>query len=125
MRLPPVALATAFASRILVGLHPAVARNSASSLLFFRFFPAIGHHVSKNSTTTEFFAPVQSRFGIISAGEDNLYGHPSPELLERLENAGMRVLRTDRDGAVYVLTDGTRLGITCFIACPATKNAAR
>ena len=83
----------------------------------------IGHHGSKNSTTTEFLAAVQPHFGIISAGEDNLYGHPSPELLERLENAGVRILRTDRDGAVHVLTDGARLEITCFVACPATTNA--
>jgi len=62
----------------------------------------IVHYGSKNSTTTEFLAAVQPRFGIISAGEDNPYGHPSPELLERLENAGLRVLRTDRDGAVHV-----------------------
>jgi len=84
----------------------------------------IGHHGSKNSTMTEFLAAVQPRFGIISVGEDNPYGHPSPELLERLENAGMRVFRTDRDGAVHVLTDGTRLEITCFVACPATTKAA-
>jgi len=83
----------------------------------------IGHHGSKNSTTTEFLAAVQPHFGIISAGEDNLYGHPSPELLERLENAGVRILRTDRDGAVHVLTDSARLEITCFVACPATTNA--
>jgi len=84
----------------------------------------IGHHGSKNSTMTEFLAAVRPRFGIISVGEDNPYGHPSPELLERLENAGMRVFRTDRDGAVHVLTDGTRLEITCFVACPATTKAA-
>ena len=62
----------------------------------------IGYHGSKNSTTPEFLATVQPLVGIISAGEDNPYGHPSPELLERLENAGVRVLRTDRDGAVHV-----------------------
>jgi len=84
----------------------------------------IGHHGSKNSTTPEFLAAVQPRFGIISAGEDNPYGHPSPELLERLENAGVRILRTDRDGAVRVLADGTRLEITCFVACPGAANAA-
>jgi competence protein ComEC len=83
----------------------------------------IGHHGSKNSTTAEFLAAVQPHFGIISAGEDNPYGHPSPELLERLENAGVRVLRTDRDGAVHVLTDGERLEITCFVACPGVANA--
>jgi len=84
----------------------------------------VGHHGSKNSTTVEFLLAVRPRFGIISAGEDNLFGHPSPELLERLENAGVRILRTDSDGAVHVLTDGTRLEITCFVACTGATNAA-
>jgi competence protein ComEC len=83
----------------------------------------VGHHGGKNSTTPEFLLAVRPRFGIISAGEDNPFGHPSPELLERLENAGVRILRTDRDGAVHVLTDGARLEITCFVACPSAANA--
>lgn len=83
----------------------------------------VGHHGSKNSTTPQLLAAVQPRVGIISAGEGNLYGHPSPELLERLTNAGVRILRTDRDGAVHVLTDGTRLQISCFVACPETGSA--
>ena len=84
----------------------------------------IGHHGSKNSTTPEFLAAVSPRVGIISAGEDNPYGHPSPELLERLENAGVRILRTDRDGAVHVLTDGVRVEITCFVTCVDTAKVA-
>jgi competence protein ComEC len=83
----------------------------------------IGHHGSKNSTTPEFLAAVRPRVGIISAGEDNPYGHPSPELLDRLENAHVRILRTDRDGAVHMLTDGVRLEISCFVACPDAANA--
>jgi len=78
----------------------------------------VGHHGSKNSTTEEFLAAVHPRVGVISAGEVNPYGHPSPELIERLERAGVRILRTDRDGAVHILTDGTKLTITCFVACP-------
>ena len=62
--------------------------------------------------------------GIISVGEDNPCGHPRPELLEGLENTGMRVVRTDRDGAPQVLPDGTRLEITCFVACPGVINTA-
>jgi competence protein ComEC len=84
----------------------------------------IGHHGSKNSTTLEFLTAAQPQFGIISAGEDNPYGHPSAELIERLKNAGVRILRTDRDGAVQVLTDGTLLEISCFVACPGVANAA-
>jgi competence protein ComEC len=83
----------------------------------------IGHHGSKNSTTPEFLAAVRPRVGIISAGEENPYGHPHAELLERLEGAGVRILRTDRDGAVRVLTDGRCLEITCFVACPGVINA--
>jgi len=84
----------------------------------------VGHHGSKNSTMPEFLAAVQPRVGIISAGEQNPYGHPNVELLERLENAGVWILRTDRDGAVHVMTDGKQMEITCFVACPNAANAA-
>jgi len=77
----------------------------------------VGHHGSKNSTTEEFLEAVHPRVAVISAGENNPYGHPSPELLERLEHAGVRILRTDRDGAVHILTDGKQLEISCFVAC--------
>ena len=78
----------------------------------------VGHHGSKNSTMPRFIAAVHPQVAVISAGEDNPYGHPSPELLERLSAAEIRILRTDRDGAVHVLTDGKRLEISCFAACP-------
>jgi competence protein ComEC len=78
----------------------------------------VGHHGGKNSTTLEFLAAVQPRVAIISVGEKNSYGHPSLELLERLQGAGVRILRTDRDGAVRMLTDGEGLVISCFVACP-------
>jgi len=77
----------------------------------------VGHHGSKNSTTQEFLDAVAPRVAIISSGEDNPYGHPSPELLERLQASGARVLRTDRDGAVHIVTDGERLEVSCFVAC--------
>ena len=84
----------------------------------------IGHHGSKNSTTPEFLAAVQPRLAVISAGENNPYGHPNPELLERLERARIRVLRTDHDGAVRILTDGSNIEVTCFVACPELNESA-
>jgi beta-lactamase superfamily II metal-dependent hydrolase len=65
--------------------------------------------------------------GIISAGEENPYGHPSLALLERLESAGVRILRTDHDGAIRVVTDGERIDVTCFVARPeaAPREALR
>jgi len=82
----------------------------------------VGHHGSKNSSTADFLAAVRPSIGIISAGEENPYGHPSPELLERMKKANMRIYRTDRDGAVHVLTDGNRLKVTCFVACAEPVN---
>ena len=82
----------------------------------------VGHHGSKNSAMPGFLAAVQPRVAVISAGEDIPYGHPNSELLERLTTAGVRILRTDRDGAVHVLTDGKELEISCFVACPETTG---
>jgi len=78
----------------------------------------VGHHGSKNSTMPDFLAAIGPRISIISAGEENPYGHPNPELLKRLTESGTRLLRTDRDGAVRVLTDGHSLRVDCFVACP-------
>ena len=77
----------------------------------------IGHHGSKNSTTPEFLAAVKPRLAIISVGEGNAYGHPNAELLARLANADVRVLRTDQDGAVHILMDGKSLDLKCFVPC--------
>ena len=81
----------------------------------------VGHHGSKNSTMPGFLAAVRPSVAAISAGEGNLYGHPNPELLDRLASAGVRILRTDRDGAIHVQTDGKRLEISCYVPC--SKNA--
>jgi competence protein ComEC len=77
----------------------------------------IAHHGSRNSTTPEFLAAVKPRLAIISVGEDNPYGHPNAELLERLTGAGVRVLRTDRDGAVHILMDSKGVEVRCFVPC--------
>ncbi|MGC1417075.1 MAG: DNA internalization-related competence protein ComEC/Rec2, partial [Candidatus Acidiferrum sp.] len=84
----------------------------------------VGHHGSKNSTTPAFLAAMHPSVAVISAGEDNPYGHPNQELLERLENAGVRILRTDRDGAVHVLTNGKDIEVSCFVACPEKSGSA-
>jgi len=52
---------------------------------------------------------------VISAGENNPFGQPHADVLERLRSAGVRVLRTDRDGAVTALSDGQTLRIHSFV----------
>jgi competence protein ComEC len=81
-------------------------------------FLKVAHHGSKTSTSEEFLERVAPQVAVISAGEVNPYGHPHADVLARLASAGVRVLRTDRDGAVTMKTDGKSLSLSCFVACP-------
>jgi competence protein ComEC len=47
----------------------------------------------------------------VSVGEDNRFGHPSPEVLERYAEHGLPVLRTDENGTIEFITDGERLWV--------------
>ncbi len=61
----------------------------------------VGHHGSKTSTSQEFLAMVSPRYAVISAGKKNRYGHPSPETVKKLRNAGVRIRNTMECGAVF------------------------
>ncbi|MGA2625299.1 MAG: DNA internalization-related competence protein ComEC/Rec2 [Bacteroidota bacterium] len=67
-----------------------------------------GHHGSRTSSSPEFLAAVRPELAIISVGQNNTFGHPSREVLERLENIHCEYLRTDELGAVVLESDGTR-----------------
>ena len=58
-----------------------------------------GHHGSKHSTGAELLEVTKPKIVVISVGR-NSYGHPAPELLERLENVGALVYRTDIHGNI-------------------------
>ncbi len=78
-------------------------------------FLKVAHHGSKTSTTDPFLSAAHPTFAAISVGRDNIFGHPSPEVTERLEAAGVRVYRTDRDGAITASTDGSTLKVSAFL----------
>lgn len=59
-----------------------------------------GHHGSRTSTGQEFIDKLEPEIAIISAGRNNRFGHPHPEVLERLESLGVTVYRTDVQGAI-------------------------
>ena len=59
-----------------------------------------GHHGSKSSTGEALLAAVRPETVVISVGRDNIYGHPAPELLERLRTFESTVSRTDIDGKI-------------------------
>jgi competence protein ComEC len=66
----------------------------------------VGHHGSRTSTSAGLVAAIRPQIAIISVGGGNLFGHPAPDVTERLSAAGAEIFRTDRDGAVVVETDG-------------------
>lgn len=66
----------------------------------------VGHHGSNTSSSLDFLQAVSPRFAVISCGRDNEYGHPHPEIMERLADLGAKVYRTDLQGSVLLLSDG-------------------
>jgi competence protein ComEC len=71
----------------------------------------VPHHGSKTSSTEDFLAAVAPREAVASVGAANPFGHPAASVVERYEQAGVPLLRTDRDGAITAVTDGTNLSI--------------
>lgn len=60
----------------------------------------VAHHGSRTSTSEKFLHEVQPEIAVIEVGQDNRFGHPTREVLERLNASGVRIFRTDFDGAV-------------------------
>jgi len=71
----------------------------------------VAHHGSRSSSSPFWVAAVRPRIAIISVGHRNRLGHPHPEVVARYRAAGSWVLRTDRDGAVTMSTDGRRVWV--------------
>ena len=72
-----------------------------------------GHHGSNTSTSEGFLEAVRPKIAIVSAGADNPYGHPSVEVMDRLESymGEGNVFRTDLDGRIEVVSDGTAVWV--------------
>lgn len=77
----------------------------------------VAHHGSRTSSTAAFLAQVQPAHALISAGHPSPFGHPHPEVVERLRATGARLWQTSQCGALTVSTDGVDLQITS-VACP-------
>ena len=72
----------------------------------------VAHHGSKNSTKEEFLRQCSPAVAVISCGEHNTYGHPHKETLERLNDMGTAIYRTDCSGAVQITVSGSRMKVT-------------
>lgn len=62
----------------------------------------LGHHGSNTSTSNELLTQLEPQLALISAGKDNRYGFPHPEVLERLASHEVPYLSTDRAGAIQI-----------------------
>lgn len=78
-------------------------------------FLKVGHHGSKYSTCSVFLEKIKPENGVISCSETNIYGHPSPETIQRLQECGCEVVYTMKSGAVTVYTDGEHVKMEGFV----------
>ena len=72
----------------------------------------VGHHGSKTSSTEPFLAAASPSFALISAGKDNLFHHPHPDVVERLAAHNVRTFRSDELGLVTIRSDGKRFAVS-------------
>jgi beta-lactamase superfamily II metal-dependent hydrolase len=71
----------------------------------------VGHHGSNTSSTKEFLQAVGASKYVIHVGKGNSYGHPHSKTLERLNQPGKEIYRTDLNGNIIISTDGTQIKV--------------
>lgn len=71
----------------------------------------VGHHGSDTATTASFLNAVSPQFAVICVGSDNKYGHPTTEVLGRLQASGVKIYRTDEQGTIIATSDGNTISM--------------
>jgi len=69
----------------------------------------VGHHGSKSSSSQLFLAKIRPEISLISVGKNNHYGHPSPQVIDRLKQINSKIYRTDLVSTIEVSSDGQKL----------------
>ena len=82
----------------------------------------VAHHGSLTSSDADFVRALAPQAAIVSVGRGNHFGHPAPAVLQRYVDAGAEILRTDRDGAVMVETDGRSVEIRTYSGRESAKR---
>ena len=77
----------------------------------------VGHHGSDTSTSYVWLREIMPQYAVISVGSDNSYGHPTEDVLSRLRDAEVKTYRTDMQGDIICVSDGTTVTFTV------TRNA--
>lgn len=71
----------------------------------------VPHHGSRFSSSAVFLEAVKPKVAIIEVGNNNRYGHPTPETLKRLSNISAAIFRTDKNGQITASVIGEKLKI--------------
>ncbi len=100
---------------LLTGDLPIEAENEILNIVGNCDVLKVGHHGSGTSTGERFLEIVQPQIALVSCGENNRYGHPAQDVLDRLEQAGSQVYITAEGGALTVTTNGENIVVTNFL----------
>ncbi len=73
----------------------------------------VGHHGSSTSSGKKFVSSVGAKYAVFSLGEGNSYNHPHKSVVDRWEASGARILRTDKQGDIIFISDGTDINVKC------------
>lgn len=71
----------------------------------------VGHHGSNTSSTKEFLNQVQPQYSIIMVGKDNSYKLPKEETINKLQECGSEIYRTDLNGDIQIISDGNNIEV--------------
>jgi competence protein ComEC len=74
----------------------------------------VAHHGSRTSSSVALLEAWRPHIALISAGRGNTFGHPTPEVIQRLESIGARIYRTDLDGEITLESDCRSVVVRTF-----------
>lgn len=75
----------------------------------------VPHHGSSTSSSPVFLNRVKPDYAVVSVGKHNTTRLPHPEVMDRYERSGIKIFRTDKHGAITVITDGEKMEIRTFL----------
>jgi competence protein ComEC len=71
----------------------------------------VGHHGSATGSSADFIRAVSPAAAVITVGENNRYGHPDPQVLDRLKEYSIEIFRTDHHSTIIIITEGKTIEV--------------